>query len=704
MRVWHWGRQATGWLVLSLAFSGAVPLAHSSAGANVTTTAKPYPCRPGPGGTVYGAHHDAAVIGWEGNHRGVVACLGGSFYVQDGINTTYGFGVYNYSRTRWYNAGGYLPALVTAFSVRGAQALITNFADRVVIGGHPYVVVYSRAQFHNPTAKAVDIKPAPSPGLVALDRAPDVVAPGTTVDHDYVVVADRFGGTYPWPTPAALQAAGGYGEHFDHMKSFWDRQLSDLAQLQLPDSSLVNAYKAGFIYTQIDRSGNALDTGTNGYQQEYSHDVIGILASLFTEGDFTDAQALLENADEVVGTESQYADGEWTYSWPWAIYLEKTGDLPFVKAHFADPGPLGPSQEPSIEATAHEIVSDRTGPGGIMGATSDIDANGYWTSDDYEALMGLAAYEYLARAVGQPAQAAWAAAEYSSLLEAVDKTLEATISKFHLDYLPCSMLEPNTDNRCANPEDANWAAPAVYTNWAWNAFLLGAEVEGPGRASMASWLDKTLNYGMGRLKGKLPPNTFGGYPGDYYSTGYNAGYGSWGLGSNDYRDQGVLSYEFMVGNDQAGPYSWWESSSGPAASTPWVGRHPATGNGSSPHSWGIATANLALIGSLADQVVDGGLIIGRGVPDNWVANGKTIKVSNLPTVDQERIGFSITTRGLAVTLRIISGVALSPVLFELPAFVGNIAGASTGVVDPAAGTVTVPPATQSVTVTLAHAP
>ena len=89
----------------------------------------------------------------------------------------------------------------------------------------------------------------------------------------------------------------------------------------------------------------------------------------------------------------------WTYPWIWAIYLLKTGDLSFVKANFATEGPAGKT-EPSIKDTAHLIAADRTGPGGIMEKTNDIDANGYWTIDNYEALTGLAAYEWLARQVG----------------------------------------------------------------------------------------------------------------------------------------------------------------------------------------------------------------------------------------------------------------------------------------------------------------
>jgi hypothetical protein len=52
-----------------------------------TVTAPPYSCAPnGPAGnqTVYGTFGDASVLGWTGNHQGVPACLGGSFFVISG--------------------------------------------------------------------------------------------------------------------------------------------------------------------------------------------------------------------------------------------------------------------------------------------------------------------------------------------------------------------------------------------------------------------------------------------------------------------------------------------------------------------------------------------------------------------------------------------------------------------------------------------
>ena len=430
----------------------------------------------GPAGsqTVYGTFGDASVIGWAGNSQGVVACLGGSFWVDtsgpDGgpgsastaavTGTTYGYGIYDDSSTTWANADGYLPALVTTFHRDGATISITNFGDEVTIGGNNYVIIYSRVAVTNPTGGTITIDPEASAGLIPLNSAPDAVPAHSTVNHDYAVPADKFGGSYAYPSSERDRSRGRLRPAFRAHALVLERPAGrHHPDQQLPDSSLVNAYKTGFIYTQIIRSGDELKTGANGYDKEFSHDVIGILANLFTQGYTTDAHGLLDRARYVIGTQTQYDDGVWTYPWVWAIYLLKTGDLSFVKANFSTEGPSG-ATEPSIQDTAHLIATDRTGPGGIMEKTNDIDANGYWTIDNYEALMGLWAYHWLAQQVGNTTEANWATSQYSSLLAAVNKTLNATISANHLNYLPCSMIEPNSSNRCANAEDANWAAPS----------------------------------------------------------------------------------------------------------------------------------------------------------------------------------------------------------------------------------------------------
>jgi hypothetical protein len=751
----HSRSRLLGATAMLMATALAVGLTTVPAGATTAATSagEPYSCGSN-GNAVAGTFGDAGVIGWAGDN-GVVACLGGSFYVKNGAGTTstgtfddtgttYGFGVYDYSRTTWVNADGYLPALVTSFTADGSMVAITNFVDRDTIDGTTYDVVYSRVAVHNPTSSPINVDPEPSAGLLSLSPVSSVVAPGATVDHDYAIVADDLG---PSTTPAAsssttsattvpastttttvpastttttvpastttttgtaaaplsttdLVAAGTWQSHFTHMQTFWQGQLAQIATLvHLPDASLVDAYQAGFIDSEIIRSGDMLFTGANGYTMEYSHDVIGLLAAQFSEGEYGDAQALLERADTVVGTQTQYADGLWTYSWPWAIYLEKTGDLSFVKAHFSTPGPAGAATEPSIEATAHQTAADRTGPGGIMEETNDIDADGYWTIDNYEALMGLAAYRYLAQEVGDRAEVSWATTQYSGLLAAVNTALGSTIATNHLDYLPCSMVEANTENRCANPEDANWAATYLFGRWAWDGYLFAAPRSGPG----LSLIDATYAYGFTRSAGKLPADTYGGYSPDFWSTAYNAGYGEWGLASINHRDQGILGYQWMIADDQSGPFSFWESSSAPNSGSPWVGTHPSSGNGASPHAWGIANANMVLLNSLVAQRSTGQVIVGRGVPDAWVAPGKRISVDNVPIAGGQRMGLTVTTSGTRVTLRLSGSAPTGDVLFQLPAFVHDIASATTGTVDQATGTVTVPGSTRTVTVTLRQA-
>jgi hypothetical protein len=520
------------------------------------------------------------------------------------------------------------------------------------------------------------------------------------VNHDYVVLADRFGTAVAWPSNQALAGAGGFDAHFTHMRSFWNTQLHAIAAISVPDPALVDAYKSGFITTQITRSGDDLDTGVNGYESEFSHDVVGILTNLFTQGYFTDAHALLTEARNVVGAQGQYVDGLWTYAVPWAVYLMKTGDTSFVAQNFANAGPGGAAAQPSIEDAAHAIATDRTGPQGTMEATDDIDTQGSWTVDDYEALLGLAAYRYVAATIGNTTEASWASSQYDSLLAATDAALAQTISQNKLDYLPCSLVQPNTANRCDNPRDANWTSPFGFGSWAWEGSLLGATVTGPG----LTLIDATYDYGFGRLRGLLPAGTTGGFPDDYYSSAYDAANGAAGLAGSTHRDQGIVDYEFMLAEGQSGPLSWWESSTAPDPSSPWVGHHPGAGQGSSPHAWGMAGANKVLLDSLVAQESSGALVVGRGVPSAWLHAGTSpIAVTNFPTTKGQRADLTIAaSSGTQVSLTLRGARPAGKVLFELPAFLHDVASASAGSIDEATGTVTLAPSERHVTVTLRH--
>jgi hypothetical protein len=73
-----------------------------------------------------------------------------------------------------------------------------------------------------------------------------------------------------------------------------------------------------------------------------------------------------------------------------------------------------------------------------------------------------------------------------------------------------------------------------------------------------------------------------------------------------------------------------------------------------------------------------------------------------PLVPVTTAGLTIRTSGSTVTLTLTGGKPSGPVLFQLPAFVGNITHASAGTVDSKTGTVTLAATVRSVTVQLSH--
>ena len=104
------------------------------------------------------------------------------------------------------------------------------------MNGHDFVAVYSRVHIANTSNRSITVDPQASSNLVALNRAGDTVRPSRSVDHDYAVFSDEFGATYSYPSNAQLQRSGGWDQHYRHMRSYWNAQLRQLAQItSLPD-------------------------------------------------------------------------------------------------------------------------------------------------------------------------------------------------------------------------------------------------------------------------------------------------------------------------------------------------------------------------------------------------------------------------------------------------------------------------------------
>lgn len=698
-----------------------------------------------------------SAIGWQGNWYPAFSYLSGSYFAR-GVPTTYtaggttlcgamySFGVFTFGLAsgqsppaqsiQWTMEQGYLPALRTSLTRNNVAISITNFANRAVINGTPFVLAHTRISVTNNGSATVTVPPnASGPNLVRQTAVNDSVPAGTTRVHDFVSAIDRFGSSTAYPSTATLSSsAPSYDTAFGQMASFWNGRINATAQpslpnLQLPNTglanpgtALVNAYKAGTAYHLMMQVGKSPFSGANNYAWLLNHDVPGELVARFATGDFSDARNLL-----LIGRTSErngfpnfganwYWDGVWKTPWAWAVYLQKTNDTAFVSQFFNDnQTQFGPSLRTMMRTNfPAQLDTD-----GTLRSNFDNDSTGKWILSNYSALIGLAAYKYIATRIGQTAEATWAQGAYTSLHNALNTVIGNNQAANGFNFLPCEVHRPNTANRCNTFNDANWAQAGWSGQNQWDTMLMGGTplsgiIGDPGQ------LDRMYTWGFNRLAGRVPFPSFGAFSG--YSTAYNTAYSEGGLYGTQFRDLAITSYAWQIQTTTGGPNAWWEANgSGPSANNIWAGNHAGPQFGAVPYAWPIAHQQLALVRAIAAEGLTATgsgpftytrpLYIGRGIPNTWIAPGQTIAVTNvtssynITTGARSTYGVSLaTTRpgtGRAVAVTLSGTLPGGPVLVQLPVFASSsVVSVSGGSYNSATRTVTVNPGTTQVTMTL----
>ncbi|WP_245596070.1 S-layer homology domain-containing protein [Paenibacillus taiwanensis] len=703
-----------------------------------------------------------AGFGFEGDKNATLAFLDGSYQIGGTRPMQHGpvapkqmvtFGATSSADIKWYNAEGYLPVFIHEFEKEQMKYKIESFANKQTVANKDYVINYSKMTVTN-VSNETRLLPVVSENLVPMNAAAHnvyTIRPGETVIREYAIEADKYEyfdatkQTFTTLTREQVSRLGTFEQNYKDMKNYWNTRLSAVVDLKLPNKALVHAFKAGYIYNMIIKDGNYLHVGENGYARLYSHDTIGIFVQLIQSGDFAHAKEYLESIPLTGGINietgqvdpNQFWDANWKLPWTYAVYLSKTGDASiFDEAMQADDGSIGSVFDKRVKFGAKSIVSDRAGDGHIMKETKAIDTLGYWTIDNYSALTGLSSYEYIARELYKVkgdakylTEAQWAKDQYDDLLAAFTAKLQATIKDKNLKYIPASVVQSNDENRMKDSRDANWASMFLFGRWLWDGYLYGAEQ--PDNNINLTMLDDTYSYGINRRinEGTTDsPYNFGGYPHGFYSSAYNAGYGSAALRGEAHRDMGIKAYEFMIEKSMSGPFSWWEGVNYPVNPSPWAPtseklgiQSTPGGGGSAQHMWGQAVNSKVLVDSLiAERIYEQNnkyeLIIGRGIPKEWVKdaasnNDIVAAVNNYPAFQGGRVGYDILRKGnkLVVTMKTNLAQAKADTThatfsIQLPSMVNNIKHASLGVVDNNKGIVTVPLTATSVSITLSDLP
>jgi hypothetical protein len=719
-------------------------------GTNFATPADPY----GEG------YSNQTAIGWTGNYFPVFAYLSGSYFAR-GVPTSYtaggttlcgamySFGIYQTGGARpaqsvhWSEDDGYLPAMTTSFTSGTTAVSLTNFADEASIAGTPTVLVYTKILVTNHGTSSITLDPGGTGyNLVRLTGSGlDTVAPGATSEHDYVAAVDDFATGIALPGASTLAAdAPGLASAYSAMAAYWNGRLAATPTLSLPDvalpdtngltnpgTAMVDAYKAGTIYNLIMQSGQAQFSAADNYAWLLDHDVPGILIARFETGDLTDAQNLLLTAriSESPSFDEHganwYYDGDWKTPIAWAEYLQKTGDTAFVSRYFHDDAGGTSGWGPSLYTIMHTVYQGQLASDGVLAASNDNDSEGRWTFDDYSALAGLAAYKYIATEIGNTAEAEYAQTAYSSLLTHLDADLAANESANGFAYLPCEVDQPNSANRCATYNDANWASPAWVGQNQWSTFLEGGSLTGDAGSTAQG--DALYSWGFGRLAANgLPYPTFGAFNG--YSTAYNTAYSSNGLYGTAYRDLPITSYAWQIATTTGGPNAWWEANgSGPDPGNPWIGSHAGPEFGASPYAWPISAQQQGLIESLVAQGLSSTgtgpytftqpLYIGRGVPDAWISAGQSVSVGNITenynvgSGSRSTYGVSLavtdpTGSARVITVGLTGSLPTGTVSIQLPIFnTVGVTAVTGGTYDPGTHSVTAAAGATTITITLA---
>ena len=669
-------------------------------------------------------------FGWTLDHPKSLSFPGGAlspgggatiqYYLTSGSNTYYPDE--NVSNLRgaidWSLASGYLPSPVSSWPAGSAQVTVQHFANSVRDGAA--TAVYTRVTVANrgstKLSRILDIT-APPTTEIPLTGAPsgsdgtsmyyDLSVPaGRSVSKDFVSLA---AGT---ATAKQLAAQGTYDANYRAMAKFWNDRLGRVAlPTSLPDPQLVDMYKAALINNwelvhqdpngdwQQRTAGGTQAPGLWSYDATNNNDEMDIVQQYLKLGDYATAKKIMSAApfQSIPDTwvDNGYLDAALKFAEPFDLYQRLEND----------PGFFTPAVKTLIRNSAHKIsnylVTTAGDPHrGLVQVSNDFDnardgsKGDYLINDEFAAIFGLQAYQNLANAFSRTdsawaGEANWAATTANGINTALNNYLQAQTFQrvggrhYNACLDQCAFANTYTGNYLGT----TW----LMSSLAWDGALAGNTLGGTWRDTF----DDTNYAAFGARDSQapgIPAHSWGAWWSDYgYGNTFNAGSGVQLLAASDVnlRTEAMSDLEWLLAN-QSAPMQWGESFSKGSWSTPLADNN----------AYGLASTQKAILETSVSVAADGTAIIGRGLPTSWITSGKPVSWTRVPVGGGTTMDFTITPLSGNKVQLTLNGNKHTPVTFELPLFVDNIAAASNGTVDSAHGTVALPTGTRSTVVTV----
>ena len=617
--------------------------------------------------------------------------------------------------TKWYQADGYMNSPVSEWAAgdTGIGVKIQHVANRVLEDSA--TVVFTQVTLSNTShadmqvdlnisaSSSVEVPHAASPVLQgeSFSVYRQTVPSGGEITLDFAAVATGSA------TVEQLKGFGDFQTQYTAVKTYYDGMLSGLAQpVSLPDGEMVNSYLNSMIvmWQTMVQAGNGdyeirgdagNRCGVYNYDRYFSHDVPNMVEQFIRDGYIDLAKRIMESSYYqrlAYSPQQGYLDAIPKYIIPYATLWQVMDDAGRA-AYFTD------EVKNNIKSAAQNIATFMTGPDGLMVQSNTLDnGSDYLVVDNFAVMHGYAAYEYLCSQWGWTEEAAWAGERAETVNNALNGMLDEAMERRGVDWYMCA-LEDTSGFWTRHQDgsviyDGNWLGTTfMMSTFPWDAVLRGYDLGG----TWAEYLDASLDnaFSLKTERGDIPEGSWGAWWGHEYGAVYNVGMSLPLLYSEKYRTMAVESYEWLLDN-QTAPFQWGESFDKGQNDGDWT--DPAAGY----ETWGLGFMRQGLLEATASVKTDGTVIIGRGIPNEWLLSSTPIEWKNIAINDGRQFDTLKLYAPDAKTIRLeLAGDdAVGDIVLNLPALKGNIASVSAGSFDNESGAVTAPGNTKELTVTL----
>jgi hypothetical protein len=590
-------------------------------------------------------------------------------------------------RIQWSLANEYLPSPVSIWSKDGIEFRIQHFGEKIL--NDSVNAVYSRIILTNKEKNNRKVRlllngvnvsercfplgnfkmKKESDGLMSLEV---MLSSNETARYDFISPANGQS------SKNALFSAGTFDDRFKEMAKAIDSKIEELTHpTELPDDRLVKLWKSSqpFMwhatvktpedYEQRGSGGNVY--GFYQYDRVFDHDVPNMVIQYIIEGYWEIAEKIMagatyERLSKGTLERERYLDAIPKYIITMAQYLLTTGNKDYFTQDILK----------KIKRCAHVLHDLRIkqldeslkgkGAYGLLEKSFTLDnGSNHLVVDNFAALHGLVSYEYICQQLGDLQEAKWARAEMIDLNNCLNDAIELSMKQKDSNwYNACFSFDWN-ERLLSGP--GNWfGTTMMMSTFPWNAYLKGFNLDGAWKdhfdSSIEKWLQQSRNFGN-------PEGSFGAWWSAKYGAIYNTGMGMQLLYSDKYRTKVAQSIEWLLDNMTV-PYYWAESFHAPDSKGDWT--RPET----DLETWGLGFMRQALVQICVSPVVDGSLIIGRGIPDYWLKNGENISWKNLQINDGKKLDMQITRNGKTLEISFDGDSPKGNYLIDIPMCMNNI--------------------------------